>query len=113
VNVEQIARVCHEVNEGYCLSMGDTGQLSWDEAPNWQRSSAISGVRYHMDNPDAGPEGTHIEWCRSKLADGWKYGPKKDVKAKNHPCLVLFKYLPIEQQAKGHIFRSIVHALTH
>lgn len=41
---EQIARVVHEVNRAYCEALGDTSQPKWEDAPQWQRDSAMLGV---------------------------------------------------------------------
>lgn len=106
----EIARVCHEVNRAYCQALGDNSQPPWEEAPDWQKQSAVSGVDLH-DNYDVGPEASHENWMEQKLAEGWVYGPMKDTVKKTHPCMVLFKDLPKEQQAKDYIFRAIVHAL--
>jgi hypothetical protein len=46
MNDIDIARVCHEVNRAYCTSLGDESQLPWDSAPQWQKDSAINGVRF-------------------------------------------------------------------
>lgn len=108
---EDIARVCHEVNRAYCAALGDDSQPPWDEAPAWQRSSAIIGVHFHMVNPDAGASASHESWMAEKVADGWVYGEKKDPKAKTHPCMVPFDQLPTEQQAKDYLFRAVVHAM--
>lgn len=110
MELEQIARVAHEVNKAYCESLGDTSQLSWQDAPEWQRVSARRGVDLHTMG-DFGPEASHISWMSQKLDDGWKYGLVKDADKKEHPCLVPFKQLPKEQQAKDYIFRAVVHAL--
>ncbi len=59
MNVEQVARICHETNRAYCESIGDTTQLSWDSAADWQRESAIKGVQFKLDNPDAAPSAQH------------------------------------------------------
>lgn len=109
---EQIAQVAHEVNRAYCQAIGDDSQPTWATAPQWQRESAMAGVRLHTDDPSAGPEASHECWMENKLADGWKYGPTKDPDAKQHPCLVPFADLPLEQQVKDHLFRAVVHALT-
>ena len=111
VDVEKIARVTHEANRAWCLAHGDTSQTSWDEAPEWQRESAMSGVRFHLANPDAGPDASHNEWMRHKQNEGWVYGPEKVPELKQHPCMVPFTELPAQQQAKDRLFRSIVHAL--
>ena len=113
LSVEQIAKACHEVNRAYCQSMGDYSQAAWDDAPDWQKSSAINGVNFHINNPGAGPDHSHIEWMKEKEATGWKYGPVKDVEKKEHPCFVPYEQLPESQKSKDYIFRGIVHVLAN
>lgn len=108
--LDQIARVCHEVNRAYCQALGDNSQPAWEVAPEWQRSSARMGVDLHMLG-DFGPEASHIGWMKQKVEEGWKYGAFKDPENKMHPCIVPFAELPREQQAKDFIFRAVVHAL--
>lgn len=110
MNQDQIARVCHEVNRAYCQAIGDFSQPSWEDAPEWQRESARAGVDLHLSG-DFGPEASHINWMKQKVDDGWVYGPVKDPDNKQHPCIVPFDQLPVEQQAKDFIFRAVVHAL--
>ena len=86
--VEEIARLCHEANRGYCAALGDHSQPTWEDAPQWQRDSAIAGVNFILENPDVGPSASHESWLAQKQADGWKYGPVKDPVAKEHPCFV-------------------------
>lgn len=112
VSVGIIARVCHETNRAYCEALGDNSQVAWEDAPDWQRDSAVEGVRFHIENPDAGPSASHNSWMAQKEADGWVYGEVKDEEKKTHPCMVSFFLLPVEQQAKDFIFRAIVHAMT-
>lgn len=106
-----IAAVCHEVNRAYCQSLGDYTQPSWDDAPQWQKDSAVMGVELHLNNPKAGPQASHESWMAQKVADGWVHGDEKNPDAKTHPCLVPFADLPREQQAKDFIFRGVVHAI--
>lgn len=104
-----IARIAHEVNRAYCEALGDHSQPTWDDAPDWQRDSALNGVRFHVaaDHP---PAASHEAWLAQKVADGWVYGLVKDPVRKQHPCLVPFNQLPREQQAKDFLFRAVVHA---
>lgn len=111
-STESIARVAHEVNRAYCEAFGDKTQPSWEDAPEWQRSSAINGVEFHKANPDAGPNHSHDSWLAEKRAAGWKFGPVKDPQKKEHPCFVEYDELPVEQKAKDFLFRAVVHALT-
>lgn len=108
--IAEIAAICHEANRAYCITLGDNSQLSWDEAPSWQRDSAILGVEFHVANPYAGPEASHESWMKQKLDESWVYGPVKNPETKEHPCLVPFNELPLEQQRKDVLFRAIVHA---
>jgi hypothetical protein len=106
-----IARVCHEANREYCSTLGDHTQPPWDEAPEWQTDSAVSGVEFHLANPEATAAASHENWLKDKAADGWKYGPVKDPEKKEHPCFCPFDQLPIEQQKKDKLFKAIVDAL--
>lgn len=108
-----IARVAHEINRAYCASLGDSSQPEWDDAPDWQRSSALAGVEMHLKNPDATAEQSHESWLAEKLAQGWKYGATKDAEKKEHPCCLPYAELPPEQKAKDYLFRGTVHALKH
>lgn len=111
MEIEDIAKVCHETNKAFCETLGDTSQKPWDESPEWQKKSAIAGVLFNIDNPDAPASASHDSWLAVKEADGWKYGPVKDAEKKEHPCFVPFEELPVEQQAKDHLFKAVVKAL--
>ena len=110
-SIERIARVCHEANRAWCAALGDMSQASWDDAPNWQKDSARNGVRFHLENPEAGASHSHDAWLAEKKLTGWKYGSVKDADRKEHPCFVPFDELPPEQQAKDRLFKATVHAL--
>jgi hypothetical protein len=107
-NLINIARTCHNINKAYCEGHGDFSQVDFDKAPDWQQSSAIEGVLYAMNNPDATPEDVHNSWMQSKLDDGWSYGKTKDPEAKTHPCLVEYEKLPLQQRIKDSLFSLCV-----
>jgi hypothetical protein len=111
MNDENIAQVCHEANRAYCVTLGDMTQADWESAPDWQRASAIKGVRFHIENPGSPPSSSHDSWLKEKEATGWKFGPVKDPEKKEHPCFVPFDQLPIDQQRKDKLFAAIVEAL--
>jgi hypothetical protein len=108
---EIVARVAHQVNRAYCAALGDDSQPAWEDAPEWQRKSAIQGVQFLLDNPKAGPWDSHKNWVDAKLADGWTYGKTKNPERKEHPCMVPFVDLPVEQRAKDFIFHAVVHGV--
>jgi len=107
----QIAIICHEANKALCEVNGDFSQKSWGDAADWQRESAVKGVNFRIDNPDAPASAQHDAWSKDKLADGWVYGEVKDADKKTHPCLVSFEGLPEFQQKKDKLFQGIVDAL--
>ncbi len=111
ITVEKIAQVCHEANRAYCESIGDNTQLTWGNAPLWQKDSAVDGVKYHIDNPDSQPQDSHENWLKLKYSEGWKYGEVKSEGKKEHPCCAPYDELPIEQRVKDSIFLSIVRAM--
>jgi hypothetical protein len=106
-NLELIARMCHNVNKAYCESQNDFSQVSWEEAPHWQKDSAISGVAYHFNN-DVTPEMSHENWLEQKQAEGWVYGKVKDAEAKTHPCMMRYDELPKYQRTKDVLFKAVV-----
>ena len=111
ISDEEIAKVCHEVNRAYCQSIGDDSQVSWDKCPDWQKRSAINGVKFHKEN-DRTPKESHNNWYAEKIADGWVYGPIKDPVKKEHPCMVPYEELPIEQRTKDYLFKCVIEQLS-
>src|SRR4051794_35691061 len=106
---EAAARAAHEVNRAYCIALGDDSQPSWDNAPAWQKISALEGV----DGVAAGngPEQRHECWLAEKRPTGWKFGPVKDPEKKEHPCFVAYDQLPPEQRRKDLLFVTTVTAV--
>lgn len=106
--IEACARAAHETNRAYCLALGDTSQPSWDDAPEWQRSSARNGVAGALAGNT--PEQSHASWMREKSALGWCYGTVKDPDRKLHPCMVPYADLPEAQRAKDALYLAVVRA---
>lgn len=106
-----IAIVCHEANKSWCFANNDESQKSWHEAEEWQRESAVKGVLFRFDNPDAKEDAQHNAWMADKIKDGWVYGEVKDAESKTHPCIVPFNELPEFQQKKDALFCAIVDSL--
>ncbi len=109
-----IAQLAHEANRSYCQIIGDDSQLSWKDAPEWQKVSALQGVRFHFQQLKKGidpkPSASHENWLAVKGSTNWKWGPVKDVDKKKHPCFVSYKELPKEQKRKDLLFGAIVKA---
>ena len=81
-------------------------QPTWEAAPEWQKSSAINGIKYHLVN-DVTPEISHESWLKQKLEEGWVYGKAKDPEAKTHPCIMRYEELSKYQRAKDLLFSAV------
>lgn len=108
MKVEDVARICHDANKAYCETQGDASQRNWYEAAECQRDSAIKGVRFRLNFPNAPVSVQHNEWRQEKANDGWKYGLVKDADKKEHPCMVSYEELPEYRRLKDFLFVSIV-----
>lgn len=113
VTIHSIAKIAHEANRAYCETIGDESQVAWWDAPDWQQESAIKGVEFLIQNPDASPSASHDSWLAEKAATGWVYGPVKDAAKKEHPCCVPYDQLPLEQRRKDALFQGVVRALLY
>lgn len=111
MTVEKIAQIAHEINAAYCRSIGDDTQPTWENAPEWQKSSLTNGVKFHLENPDASPSASHESWLKQKEEEGWMYGEVKNTETKEHPCFMPYDHLPVEQKSKDYLFKQIVNSL--
>lgn len=108
---EEIAQVAHEANRAYCETLGDLTQVPWAAAPQWQKDSAINGVKLYAQNLGLSPERSHEAWRNEKISEGWTFGPVKSERDKIHPSLLPYDELPLEEQAKDSLFGSVCRAL--
>lgn len=105
--IDGIAQVCHEANRAFCKTIDDFSQPSWEEAPEWQKQSAINGVKFHLTG-EYGPQQSHENWMREKIDSGWVYGPVKDAEKKTHPSLRPFSELSMPERMKDILFATLV-----
>jgi hypothetical protein len=105
--IEQCAKAAHNVNRAYCAALADDSQPSWEEAPAWQRESAINGARNALLG-DTTPQDIHESWFDEKIDAGWTWGRKKDPEKKTHPCMLPYDLLPMRQRMKDTIFLAVV-----
>jgi len=105
--IQAAARSAHEANRAYCIALGDDSQPPWESAPEWQRSSALNGVRGVLVDGN-GPRESHESWLKEKSETGWAWGEVKDPEKKLHPCFMPYDQLPDAQKAKDDIFTHVV-----
>jgi len=103
-----IARICHAANAEYCRTIGDESHVPWENLSREMREGVINGVVIAAQGTTLRVQ--HETWLQEKVANGWKYGPTKDVSKKLHPNIKPFDQLPIEERRKDALFVSIVQA---
>lgn len=103
-----IARTCHEANRALQVFTGEEVSPPWDQAPIRQKMSALEGVRKALLGVTS--EELHDSWGKNLLDQGWSWGPVKNEKFKQHPCLIPYEELGEEQRVKDRVFNAIVTA---
>lgn len=106
-----IARVCYDTNRSFCIANGDTVPPVWEEASETAVAGYMKGVEFRITNPMAPASTQHELWCKSRVAEGWIYGPVKDEETHHHPNLVPYMALPLAQRLKDTLFKNTVVAL--
>jgi hypothetical protein len=105
-----IAQIVHDTHCRYCHHIGDKTQVLWADAPEWQKISTVMGVNAVLDNPDITPEQLHAKWVETRAEYGWVYAPLKNVERKEHPCMVDYSKLDVNQKQKDWMFHAVVRA---
>lgn len=103
------ARAAHEVNNAYNDAIGDARSPAWADLTEAQRNGVIAGARHALDGGT--PADSHALWMKTRVDEGWTYGPVKDFAAKTSPCLVPYEELPEAQRRKDALFQSVVRAV--
>jgi hypothetical protein len=109
IRLEMCAAAAHEANRFYCEATGDASQVPWQQAPEWQRNSALAGVAGVLAGN--GPRESHACWLAEKERSGWTFGPVKDPEKKQHPCMVPYDDLPDARKVKDRIFVNVVRVM--
>lgn len=107
--VEDIARVCHEANRAIQAVNGEEVSPPWSEAEPWMLVAATKGVKEAAIGIT--PAQLHAAWYVERAREGWTWGPWKDAERMEHPCLVAYDQLPVEQRVKDAVFLAIVNAM--
>lgn len=107
-HIIHIAQLCHEMNRGYCKSLGEENIApKWSEISDEMKDSAITGVEFYFTNLVVSAEELHKSWINHKCQHGWVYGEIKSEADKTHPCIVPYHDLPETQKFKDYLFRSV------
>jgi hypothetical protein len=108
--IDCCTKAAHEVVRAFCEAMRDFSHLPWEATPEDLKTVARQAT-IGIATADHNAEQSHIGWVAIKRAQGWKFGPTKNEKLKEHPCLVEWSKLPFEQQVKDELWVSTVKNL--
>ena len=92
----------------YCTTVGDE-PVAWEAMSETMRAGYISGVRMVLAGET--PEKLHTAWMKSRVEEGWTFGPVKNTETRQHPCLVPYEELPETQRRKDALFWAVVRAM--
>jgi hypothetical protein len=90
----------------WCELNGDNSQKTGTKHNNG-KETAIKGVEFKLDNPDAGHDAQHNAWMADKIAD-WVYGEEK-MRCLRHHCIVAFENC--RNSNRKRLFVNIVNTL--
>ena len=113
-DLRELAELLHEVNRAICASFDhwkadDPAMADWEDVPQSMVDSILDGIKWIIEHPTSNSgEDSHENWASYKRAQGWVYGPVKDMEKKTHPCLAPYDELPPEQKVKDEVFMAIV-----
>ncbi|WP_026317743.1 RyR domain-containing protein [Algicola sagamiensis] len=109
MNIEEIARMAHEMDRAYRKSMLDFSLPLWECTSESYKTSAIDQVEFHLQNPSIGPETKHNQWLKRRALEGWCWGPVKDEHKKQDPRIISFAKLPPHDRAREHLYYQVVN----
>lgn len=108
--IEACTKAAYENHRIFCEAMGDQSHVPWeflhDDLKAVARHATV-GIATHDHNA----ERSHQAWVDLKRSQGWNFGQKKSEQDKTHPCLVEWRDLPFEQQAKDELWIQSVKNL--
>jgi hypothetical protein len=106
--VDLIAEPAHEAYAGYCRAHYGLDVPRWADLDSAGKQWARLGVRKQFEaTVFYRAADLHQHWMDAKLAEGWTYGPIKDVATKTHPSLVPYDELPFVERAKDGLFSVV------
>lgn len=62
--------------------------------PNPINTSGVQLGKEILELTELLAKNAHDIWARQRMAQGWRYGEKRDDILKEHPCLVSYEELP-------------------
>lgn len=102
------------VNPVYCSHSDEEKGIStggYQPAPLDTRDVVLdAGLRELLESL---AKQAHEAWAQMRLAEGWRFGPRRDEQRKEHPCLVPYEDLPesekdVDRATAEQILKSMI-----
>lgn len=114
-----LAAMCHETNRLFCIAHNDNSHKHWEDCTAEEKAISINAIQellltldFSGSNEVLG-EATWRAWAKQKLAQGWKYGPIKNTRTKEHPCLIAnYEALPEFEKVKDYLYISTIRTIS-
>lgn len=107
-----IAKAAHYANALVCDVLNDGMEpLPWEATTEDYKNILINDVAMVLSTPNPTPEQYHENWLKVKRSEGWIYGEKKNDETKEHPFLVPYNQLTVNQRVNYSVFVSFVKSL--
>lgn len=103
------AKAAHEVNNVFCEFTGDPKSPAWDDLRPAEQNGIVANVAHVLGGGTF--KESHERWMKSRLDDGWTYGPVKSFADKTSPNLVPYEDLPPRQKYKDQLYAEVVAAM--
>jgi hypothetical protein len=119
MELRDIVRDCAEgawdVYDVYCSLIGEDTPNDFRDAPKHMRDSIKDLVKTILSGDFSGEtidgEELHSQWVVFLKDAGWKWGIALDVHAKQHPSLVSYELLPVDQRCKADLLAATIKGL--
>lgn len=107
MNVTNVARIAHEVDRAYLMTIGGNVGEPWEKASADDRDGVVMTVRA-MSVGHVTPRSTHEAWVTEMIRNGWRRGETYSTKKKTHPNIGDYDELPPEVRARDAILAAVV-----
>ena len=112
LKAKKIAKIAYAAHIAYCKEVCNFNEPKWKDLPPPQKESIIAGVEMHILSPTMDAPTAHDIFVKTRVAEGWKYGPIASIDKKEHPLLTPFESLPAHEKTAAYLFTEIVRVLT-
>ena len=120
ISLDIVAQMAHDAVCTFCISEA-ISRRTWNEITDADKELSLRAMKSLLDSRVFDPPCLDIAslaeivwdaWMQSAISLGWKYGPVKDEKKKEHPSIVPdYKTLSTFEKTKDYIYIGIIQSI--